>query len=194
MPTFAITLAGLVLLDIGIIRTILQHPPRVWSNSMGAVNSMGKSGVGDQARGEILVKDCALTELLEIYKPCPRSHIVGAVVMNTGVKYFAMVVFTIGTYAVNSLILGWVGSTCGQSTETKAAAISIVNTVMNASFIWTPYLWDSKDAPQYRPAMFSSAAFSAGTALVAWIVKIIMKRRNEKLRQSEDEIETFYVY
>ncbi|KAG9724136.1 hypothetical protein KCU73_g13509, partial [Aureobasidium melanogenum] len=94
--------------------------------------------------------------------------------MNTGVKYFAMVVFTIGTYAVNSHILGWVGSTCGQSTETKAAAISIVNT--------------------YRPAMFSSAAFSAGTALVAWIVKIIMKRRNEKLGQSEDEIETFHVY
>jgi hypothetical protein len=75
MPTFAITLAGLVLLDIGIIRTILQHPPRVWSNSMGAVNSMGKSGVGDQARGEILVKDCALTELLEIYKPCPRVRL-----------------------------------------------------------------------------------------------------------------------
>ncbi|KAI4737870.1 major facilitator superfamily transporter [Aureobasidium sp. EXF-12298] len=122
------------------------------------------------------------------------GFVVGALVMNTGVKYFAMVVFTIGTYAVNSLILGWVGSTCGQSTEKKAAAISIVTTVMNASFIWTPYLWDPKDAPQYQPAMFSSAAFSAGTAVVAWIVKIIMKRRNERLRQSEDEVQTFYVY
>ncbi|KAI4721729.1 major facilitator superfamily transporter [Aureobasidium sp. EXF-10727] len=122
------------------------------------------------------------------------GFIVGAVVMNTGVKYFAMVVFTIGTYAVNSLILGWVGSTCGQSTEKKAAAISIVTTVMNASFIWTPYLWDPKDAPKYQPAMFSSAAFSAGTALTAWVVKIIMKRRNERLRQSEDEVQTFYVY
>jgi len=122
------------------------------------------------------------------------GFVVGALVMNTGVKYFAMVVFTIGTYAVNSLILGWVGSTCGQSTEKKAAAISIVTTVMNASFIWTPYLWDPKDAPQYQPAMFSSAAFSAGTAVVAWIVRIIMKRRNERLRQSEDEVRTFYVY
>jgi hypothetical protein len=42
--------------------------------------------------------------------------------------------------------------------------------------------------------MFSSAAFSAGTAAVAWVVKIIMKRRNERLRQSEDEVQTFYVY
>jgi hypothetical protein len=122
------------------------------------------------------------------------GFVLGALVTNTGVKYFSMVVFTIGTYAVNSLILGWVGSTCGQSTEKKAAAISIVTTVMNASFIWTPYLWDPKDAPQYQPAMFSSAAFSAGTAAVAWVVKIIMKRRNQRLRQSEDEVQTFYVY
>jgi hypothetical protein len=49
-----------------------------------------------------------------------------------------MVVFCIGTYAVNSLILGWVGSTCGQTKEKKAAAIGIVSTVTNASFIWTP--------------------------------------------------------
>jgi hypothetical protein len=121
------------------------------------------------------------------------GFVLGALVTNTGVKYFSMVVFTIGTYAVNSLILGWVGSTCGQSTEKKAAAISIVTTVMNASFIWTPYLWDPKDAPQYQPAMFSSAAFSAGTAAVAWVVKIIMKRRNQRLRQSEDEVQTFYM-
>ncbi|KAI5212293.1 major facilitator superfamily transporter [Aureobasidium subglaciale] len=122
------------------------------------------------------------------------GFIVGAVTFNTGVRYFSMIVFTIGTYAVNSLILGWVGSTCGQSKEKKAAAISIVTTVMNCSFVWSPYLWDKNDAPQYQPAMFSSAAFSAGTAAVAWIVKIIMKRRNAKLRQSEDEVQTFYVY
>lgn len=42
--------------------------------------------------------------------------------------------------------------------------------------------------------MYSSAAFSAGTAMTAWIVKIIMKRRNEKLRQSEDEQQNFFVY
>ncbi|THX44383.1 major facilitator superfamily transporter [Aureobasidium pullulans] len=122
------------------------------------------------------------------------GFVVGAVTYNTGVRYFAMIVFTIGTYAVNSLILGWVGSTCGQSPEKKAAAISIVTTIMNASFIWTPYLWDPSDAPKYGIAMFSSAGFSAGTALVAWVVKFIMKRRNQKLMQSDDEVQTFYVY
>lgn len=66
------------------------------------------------------------------------GFIVSAVTLNTGVRYFSMIVFTIGTYAVNSLILGWVGSTCGQTKEKKAVAIGIVTTVMNASFIWTP--------------------------------------------------------
>ena len=51
-------------------------------------------------------------------------------------RYVAMVIFTIGTYGVNSLILGWCGSTCAQTPEKKAVAIGIVTTVMNASFIW----------------------------------------------------------
>lgn len=58
--------------------------------------------------------------------------------LNTGAKYFAMVVFAIGTYAVNSIILGWVAGTCGQTKEKKASALAIVNTIANASFIWTP--------------------------------------------------------
>jgi MFS family permease len=56
--------------------------------------------------------------------------------MNLAGRYTAMVIFTIGTYGVNSLILGWCGSTCGQTKEKKAVAIGIVTTVMNASFIW----------------------------------------------------------
>lgn len=51
-------------------------------------------------------------------------------------RYVAMVIFTIGTYGVNSLILGWCGSTCGQTKEKKAASIAVVTTIMNASFIW----------------------------------------------------------
>jgi hypothetical protein len=49
-----------------------------------------------------------------------------------------MVVFSIGTYAVNSIVLGWVSATCGQTQEKKAACLAIVNTIANASFVWTP--------------------------------------------------------
>ena len=52
-----------------------------------------------------------------------------------------MVGFAIGTYAVNGIILGWVGNTSMQTKEKKAASLAIVNTVANASFIWTP-VWN----------------------------------------------------
>ncbi|KAF1942018.1 MFS transporter [Clathrospora elynae] len=109
-------------------------------------------------------------------------------------RYVAMVIFTIGTYGVNSLILGWCGSTCGQTPEKKAVAIGIVTTIMNASFIWTPYLWPKPDGPRYIMALSSSAAFSVATALFAWAAKICFLRKNKQLRERDDETQNFYVY
>ncbi|KAJ9638828.1 hypothetical protein H2199_006688 [Coniosporium tulheliwenetii] len=114
--------------------------------------------------------------------------------MDLAGRYVSMVIFTIGTYGVNSLILGWCGSTCGQTKEKKAVAISIVTTIMNASFIWTPYLWPKSDEPRYAIALGSSAGFSMATAALAWLAKFIMKRRNKKLRQMDNETTVFYVY
>ncbi|RSL69000.1 hypothetical protein CEP54_002572 [Fusarium duplospermum] len=117
-----------------------------------------------------------------------------AATLNTAGRYVCMVIFTIGTYAVNSLILGWCGSVCGQTKEKKAVAISMVTMIMNISFIWTPYLWPSSDEPRYTIAMSSSAAFSIATAALAWVAKIILTRRNRKLRSQESEATVFYVF
>lgn len=114
--------------------------------------------------------------------------------MNLAGRYVAMVVFTIGTYGVNSLILGWCGSVCAQTKEKKAVAISIVTSLMNVSFVWTPYLWPKQDGPRYAVALGSSAGFSLATAALAWVAKIVMKRRNQRLRESESEEQNFYVY
>ncbi|KAG7128979.1 MFS transporter prlL like protein [Verticillium longisporum] len=122
------------------------------------------------------------------------GFVAAAAVNSVGGRYASMVIFTIGTYGVNSLILGWCGSTCGQTKEKKAVAIGMVTTIMNISFIWTPYLWPKSDEPRYLIAMMSSAAFSIATAALAWLAKIIMKRRNRALRASENETNVFYVY
>jgi hypothetical protein len=66
------------------------------------------------------------------------GFVVGCVTLNTAARYISMVIFSIGTYAVNSIILGWVGSTCGQTKEKKSSSLAIVNTIANVSFIWTP--------------------------------------------------------
>jgi hypothetical protein len=66
------------------------------------------------------------------------GFVIGCVSMNTVSRYISMIVFSIGTYAVNSIILGWVGATCGQTKEKRAVAMSIIVSTSNASFIWTP--------------------------------------------------------
>lgn len=66
------------------------------------------------------------------------GFITGCATLNTGAKYFAMVLFAIGVYATNSIVLGWVSATCGQTKEKKSCSLAIVNTIANVAFIWTP--------------------------------------------------------
>jgi len=55
-------------------------------------------------------------------------------------------------------------------------------------------LWPKSDEPRYVIALSSSAAFSIATFALAWVAKIVFMRRNKKLRESDDEVQTFYVY
>ncbi|OAA55752.1 Major facilitator superfamily domain, general substrate transporter [Cordyceps fumosorosea ARSEF 2679] len=113
---------------------------------------------------------------------------------NLGARYFAMCVFTIGTYGVNSILLGWVGSTCGQTREKKAAALAVVNMSASVSFIWTPYLWPTSDAPRYVIPMASSAAFCVACAAGAWLMRWMLVRENRRIRQRDSEAVLFYAY
>jgi MFS family permease len=122
------------------------------------------------------------------------GFVAACLTMNTAGRYVSMVIFTIGTYAVNSLILGWCGSVCAQTKEKKAVAISMVTTIMNVSFIWTPYLWPTWDEPRYALALGSSAGFSMATAALAWVAKFVYMRKNKKLRENGYEEQNYYVY
>jgi hypothetical protein len=122
------------------------------------------------------------------------GFVLGAATLNTAARYTSMVIFSIGTYAVNSIILGWVSSTCGQTKEKKAASLAIVNTCAVTSFIWTPYLWPKSDAPRYGIAMASSAAFSVATLMGAWGMRVWLVRENRKIRQRSEETTLFYAY
>lgn len=58
--------------------------------------------------------------------------------LNIGARYFAMCAFATGVYSCNSIILGWVSSTCGQTREKKAISLAMVNTIATISPIYTP--------------------------------------------------------
>lgn len=113
---------------------------------------------------------------------------------NIGARYFAMFIFVGATYGVNNINLSWTSSTLGQTDEKKAAAIAIVNMLGNLSFVYTPYLWNDEDSPLFRPAMIASIGFSVGVALTAWLMKWILVRKNQRIRESNKENVNFYAY
>lgn len=107
--------------------------------------------------------------------------------LNTGARYFAMCLFSVGVYACHSIILGWVASTCGQTREKKAISLAVVNTFATLSQIWTAYLWPKWDGPRYTIAMSSSAAVSFAALALAWLMRFMLRRENVKISRSGNE-------
>ncbi|KAF6842417.1 hypothetical protein CMUS01_03122 [Colletotrichum musicola] len=114
--------------------------------------------------------------------------------LNVGARYFAMCTFATGVYACNSVILGWVSSTCGQTREKKAISLALVNTIATLSPIYTPYLWPSSDEPRYTIAMASSAAFSLTAAVLAWALRLMLVKENRKMLRSGTQQTLLYSY
>jgi MFS family permease len=122
------------------------------------------------------------------------GFILGCATLNTGARYFAMVLFATGTIAVNSILLGWISSTCGQTPEKKAAALAIANTFGTCASIWSPYLWPKSDGPRYAMAMGTFAGFSLACVAACWAMKLWLVQTNKKIRQRDDETVLFYAY
>ncbi|KAJ5015577.1 putative transporter [Colletotrichum sp. SAR 10_99] len=114
--------------------------------------------------------------------------------MNIGARYFAMVLFVGATYGVNNINVAWTAATVGQTDEKKAAAIAMVNTLGNLSFVYTPYLWPDSDSPLFRKAMIASIGFSMGVVMTAWLMKFILVRMNRQIRTTQEEATNFYAY
>jgi hypothetical protein len=53
---------------------------------------------------------------------------------------------------------------------------------------------DSVLVAQVGRAKICYCAFSIATFALAWVAKIVFMRKNKKLRESDNEVQTFYVY
>ncbi|KAF9870750.1 major facilitator superfamily transporter [Colletotrichum karsti] len=114
--------------------------------------------------------------------------------MNIGARYFAMVLFVGATYGVNNINVAWTTATVGQTDEKKAAAIAMVNTLGNLSFVYTPYLWPDSDSPLFRMAMLASIGFSMGVVATAWLMKNSVHHSGFSIRPDEKKSLVVYLY
>ncbi|EAT90622.2 hypothetical protein SNOG_02410 [Parastagonospora nodorum SN15] len=120
------------------------------------------------------------------------GFLISATTLNIAARYVSCFLFASGVYSVNSVILGWVSGTLGQTPEKKAVSLSIVNVVSMASFIYTPYLYPKSDGPKYVIAMSSNASFAAASIAAAWALRIWLQVQNRKLSREGGNV--FYAY
>lgn len=109
------------------------------------------------------------------------GFVISAATVNTPARYLSCFLFASGAYAVNSMILGWVSATLGSNPQKKAASVSIVNVIANASYIYTAYLYPKTDGPRYLIGMASNAAFAAACIAACWVMKLWLVRTNRRL-------------
>ncbi|OQE20594.1 hypothetical protein PENSTE_c013G00620 [Penicillium steckii] len=123
------------------------------------------------------------------------GYIISCTTLNTGARYVACFLFASGAYAVNSVILGWVPATLGQTPEKKAASLSFINVVANASYIYTAYLYPKSDGPRYLIGMSANTAFGVATIASAWVLRFWLQNINRKINQGVlPGTETRYAY
>ncbi|RAK79984.1 putative MFS transporter [Aspergillus fijiensis CBS 313.89] len=111
------------------------------------------------------------------------GFVIACLTLNTAARYLACFLFASGAYAVNSVILGWVSATLGQTPQKKAASLSVVNVVANASYVYTAYLYPKSDGPRYLVAMSANAAFGVLTIASAWGLRGWLRRTNRAIRE-----------
>ncbi|PVH95318.1 MFS general substrate transporter [Periconia macrospinosa] len=122
------------------------------------------------------------------------GFVISAATLNMPARYISCFMFASGVYSVNSVILGWVSATLGQTPEKKAVSLSIINTLSMASFIYTPYLYPKSDGPRYLIAMSSNAAFAFATIAAAWALKLWLMWTNRRLKRDGGTGNVFYAY
>lgn len=81
------------------------------------------------------------------------GFILACATMNTGARLLAAFIFVGANYSVTSITLGWVGITCAQTREKRAAALAMVNTSASISLLWSP-VGGFLSFPSFSPLCF----------------------------------------
>ncbi|OAA66556.1 MFS transporter [Niveomyces insectorum RCEF 264] len=114
------------------------------------------------------------------------GFVIAASTLNTGARYFSMMLMIGGGHGANAVVMAWTQKTMLRPRIKRAAAIAFVNAFGNISQVWTSYLWPSSDSPRYVMAMSINCGFALGGITLAAIMRIILRRANKRLDAGTD--------
>lgn len=114
------------------------------------------------------------------------GFVVAAASLNTGARYFAMVLMIAGGHGSNAVVLAWTQKTMLRPRIKRASAVAFVNAFGNTSQVWTAYLYADDTAPRYALAMSVNAAMALGAIVGVGVMRIILQKANQKLGAGGD--------
>ncbi|CRG91007.1 putative transporter C1002,16c [Talaromyces islandicus] len=112
------------------------------------------------------------------------ANIIAVSSLNTGARYFAMMLMPGSCYSATIVILSWITGSLSQPATKRAAAIALINAVCNTPNIWTSYLYFG--APRYLAAFILNMAMAGLAILFAATTYMYLRRQNAKLDRGED--------
>nr|POE90361.1 putative transporter [Quercus suber] len=112
--------------------------------------------------------------------------ILGVATLNTGARYFAMILMVAGGHSANAVAISWTQKTILRPRIKRAAAVAFVNACGNPAQIWTSYLYFNNAAPRYVLAMSVNAGFAVAGITIALIMRSILLRANRRLATGAD--------
>jgi len=90
---------------------------------------------------------------------------------------YVLTIFAFGTiYGCSPLIKTWVSDVIPQPAEKRAIAIALINSIGNASSIYSTWLWPKKDAPRYIPGFATTTSWLGLLCVLTFVFQYLFKK------------------
>lgn len=104
------------------------------------------------------------------------------------VTQYVLTIFAFGTiYGCSPLVKTWVSDVIPQPAAKRAIAIALINSIGNASSIYSTWLWPKSDAPRYIPG-FSTTTTWLGVLAIATVVFAWLFKKYPVVREDHAEV------
>ncbi|ODQ70638.1 hypothetical protein LIPSTDRAFT_29381 [Lipomyces starkeyi NRRL Y-11557] len=100
-------------------------------------------------------------------------------VTSTGdrIAQYVLTIFAFGTiYGCSPLVKTWVSDVIPQPAAKRAVAIALINSIGNASSIYSSWLWPDKDAPRYIPGFATTTTWLGVLCVLSAVFAYFFKK------------------
>jgi len=100
-------------------------------------------------------------------------------------RFFTMFLMLMGAVSAYQIILSWIANSFPRPLVKRSACISIANMIGNCANIYGSYMYPISDAPRYIPGGSATATVALVVAVLAFVIRTVLKRQNKALAERE---------